>query len=49
MALGFTDKAECIMRGNELVIRPVKPTSGGEFAEQILFELIAEGREGTDL
>ena len=34
--LGFGDEAECVMRGNELVIRPIKTVDGGEFAEQIL-------------
>ena len=47
--LGFTDTAECIVRGNELVIRPVRSESGGEFAEQILAELIAEGLTGEEL
>ena len=41
--LGFGDEAECIMRGDELIIRPVKTIAGGEFAEQILSELIQEG------
>ncbi len=47
--LGFTDTAECVVRGNELVIRPVRSESGGEFAEQILAELIAEGLTGEEL
>lgn len=47
--LGFSDTAECVVRGNELVIRPVKQESGGEFAEQILAELIAEGFSGEEL
>lgn len=47
--LEFGNEAECILRGNELVIRPVKTASGGEFAEQILTELIAEGLSGTEL
>lgn len=47
--LGFSDTAECVVRGNELVIRPVKQESGGEFAEQILEELIAEGFSGEEL
>lgn len=42
--LGFGNEAECIVHGNELIIRPVKTVSGGEFAEQILAELIDEGR-----
>ena len=31
--LGFDTEAECIVRGNELVLRPVKTNTGGEFAE----------------
>lgn len=48
-ALGFGDEAECILRGGELVIRPARAVSGGEFAEQILEELIAEGLTGDAL
>ena len=47
--LGFTDRAECIMRGNELIIRPEKLSSGGEFAEQILADLISKGLSGDEL
>ena len=46
--LGFGDEAECVMRGSELIIRPVKTVSGGEFAEQILAELILEGLSGEE-
>lgn len=38
-----------MLHGDELIIRPVKTTSGGEFAEQILAELIAEGLSGEAL
>jgi len=48
-ALGFNDEAECVVRGNELVIRPVQVASGGEFAEQILADLIKEGLSGEAL
>lgn len=48
-ALGFEDEAECIMRGDELIIRPARVHGGGEFAEQILAELIAEGLSGDEL
>lgn len=47
--LGFGNEAECIVHGNELIIRPVKTVSGGEFAEQILAELIDEGLSGEEL
>jgi hypothetical protein len=37
------------MRGNDLIIRPIKTISGGKFAEQILAELIEEGLSGDAL
>ena len=47
--LGFGSEAECMVRGNELVIRPVKTNTGGEFAEQILTHLISQGYSGNEL
>lgn len=47
--LGFDTEAECLVRGNELVIRPAKPNAGGEFAEYILADLIAQGLSGNEL
>ena len=47
--LGFDNEAECVVRGNELVIRPAKQTGGGEFAEQILADLINAGLSGDEL
>ncbi len=47
--IGFDKEAECIVRGNELVIRPVKENTGGEFAEQILADLILKGYSGNEL
>ncbi|MBR1739785.1 MAG: AbrB/MazE/SpoVT family DNA-binding domain-containing protein [Ruminococcus sp.] len=47
--LGFGDTAECIVKNNELVIRPVAVSAGGEFAEQILAELITQGLSGNEL
>lgn len=47
--LGFGTEAECIVRGNELVIRPVKSNTSGEFAEQILADLIGQGYSGNEL
>lgn len=38
-----------MVRGNELVIRPARTNSSGEFAEQILSDLIAQGYSGEDL
>lgn len=48
-SLGFGNEAECIVRGDELVIRPIKTVAGGEFAEQILADLIKEGISGEEL
>lgn len=47
--LGFGNEAECVIRGNELVIRPVRISTGGEFAEQILADLITQGLSGEQL
>ena len=41
--------AKCMVRGNELVIRPAKTNTGGEFAEQILADLIEQGYSGKEL
>ena len=48
-SLGFEDEAECVVRGDELIIRPLKSVAGGEFAEQILTDLIKEGLSGEEL
>lgn len=48
-SLGFGDEAECVVRGGELIIRPIKTVAGGEFAEQILADLIKEGLSGEKL
>ena len=48
-ALVFSTEAECILRGNEIVMRPVREQGGGEFAEQILADLIAQGFSGDQL
>lgn len=47
--LGFGDKAECVVRDNALIIRPVKIVFGEDFAEQILTELISQGLSGKEL
>ena len=47
--LGFGTEAECVIRGSELVIRPTTANTGGEFAEQILADLIAQGLSGEQL
>lgn len=47
--IGFDKEAECVVRGNELVIRPAKVTGNGEFSELILEELIDQGLSGKEL
>lgn len=47
--LGFDREAVCILGDGMLIIRPAAPESGGEFAEQILADLIAEGYSGSEL
>jgi bifunctional DNA-binding transcriptional regulator/antitoxin component of YhaV-PrlF toxin-antitoxin module len=48
-ALGFKNEAECVFQNNEIIIRPVKDNAGGEFAEQILSDLIKQGYTGNEL
>lgn len=47
--LGFDREATCTILDGKLIIEPIAPVSGGEFAEQILTELIAEGYNGQVL
>lgn len=47
--LGFDRSAVCSVLDGKLIIEPVTPISGGEFAEQILKELIDEGYNGNEL
>ena len=47
--LGFAREAICIMRDGMLLIKPVSQPQGGEFAEQILADLISEGFSGAEL
>ena len=47
--LGFGNEAECVVNGDELIIRPIRAGYGGEFAEQILTELVNEGYSGNEL
>ena len=41
--LGFDREAECFVRNNELVIRPGKKDFSGEFATEILADLLDQG------
>ena len=47
--LGFDREAVCTLGDGMLIIEPVKSENGGEFAEQILSDLIAEGYSGQEL
>lgn len=47
--LGFDREAICTLGEGMLIIEPVRPENGGEFAEQILSDLIAEGYSGQEL
>ena len=49
--LEFGAEAECFVRNNELVIRPLHfhEKGSGEFAEQILSDLIQQGYQGDEL
>lgn len=46
--LGFNSEAECILLGNELIIRPLKENSG-DFAAEILADLVDQGFSGQEL
>lgn len=46
--LGFHSEAECILRGNELIIRPLKENTG-DFAAEILADLVDQGFSGQEL
>jgi len=46
--LGFGKEAECTLRENEIVIRPLQE-SLEEFSEEILAELISKGYSGEEL
>ena len=48
-ALQFSNEAECILRGDGILVRPVRDIGGGEFSEQILADLISQGYEGQEL
>ena len=47
-SLGFADEAECSLKDGALIIRPVRQ-NGGEFAEQILADLLEQGYQGDEL
>ncbi|MBQ6407415.1 MAG: AbrB/MazE/SpoVT family DNA-binding domain-containing protein [Butyrivibrio sp.] len=47
--LGFDREAVCTLGNGMLIIEPARSKNGGEFAEQILSDLIAEGYSGQEL
>ena len=47
--LGFDREAVCTLGNGMLIIEPVRSENGGEFAEHILSDLIAEGYSGQEL
>ena len=47
-SLGFASEGECILRGNELVLRPLRENTG-DFAAEILADLIEQGYNGSEL
>jgi hypothetical protein len=48
-ALSFNNEAECILQDGGILIRPIREAGGGEFSEQILADLIAQGFSGSEL
>ena len=47
-SLGIEKEVECYVQNNTIVIRPVRE-GGGEFDEEILADLIAQGLSGEEL
>jgi len=47
-SVGIEKEVECYVQNNSIVIRPVRESSG-EFDEQILADLIAQGFSGQEL
>lgn len=46
--LGLDGEADCVLVDGALIIMPPR-TNGGEFAEEILSDLVQEGYQGTQL
>ncbi len=47
--LGFGKEALCSVKNGALIIEPSPVKSGGEFAEEILADLISQGYSGKEL
>lgn len=48
-SLGFNDRAECFIAGGQLIIKPIKDTTGDYFSDEILADLIDQGYSGKNL
>lgn len=47
--LGMSDEVDCHVRNGALIITPIRPDHTGEFAEEILADLVAQGLSGKEL
>ena len=47
-SVGIDKEVECYVQNNAIIIRPIRESSG-EFDEQILADLIAQGLSGQEL
>lgn len=47
--LGMSDEVDCHVRNGALIITPIRPEPTGEFAEEILADLVAQGLSGKEL
>ena len=47
--LGMSDEVDCHVRNGALIITPIRPEPTGEFAEEILADLVAQGLSGNQL
>ena len=47
--LGMSDEVDCHVRNGALIITPIRPENTGEFAEEILAELVSQGLSGKQL
>ena len=46
--MGFGKEAECFLTWDAIIIRPIAANQGGELAESILADLIAQGLSGQE-
>ena len=47
--LGMSDEVDCHVRNGALIITPIRPEPTGEFTEEILADLVAQGLSGKQL